>query len=166
RCAGRVELLHRQRWGTVCDDAWDLQDAAVVCRQLGCGSALWALSGAYFGRGHDPIWLDEVQCTGAEESIFNCTARDWGHNNCVHGEDAGVICSVTMPPCSHCPHPLLPLCPPLPAPPAGHQVRLVNSGSRCSGRVEIFHGHQWGTVCDHSWDLRDAAAVCRQLDCG
>lgn len=97
RCAGRVEVLHNHMWGTVCDDGWDLADATVVCRQLGCGTALLATSGARFGRGHDPIWLDEVNCTGTEDHLFNCRASAWGNNNCYHGEDAGVICSGNSP---------------------------------------------------------------------
>ncbi|XP_034543161.1 deleted in malignant brain tumors 1 protein-like [Notolabrus celidotus] len=141
-CSGRVEIFHRGQWGTVCDDSWGLQDAQVVCRQLGCGRVLSAPPVAAFGQGRGPIWMDDVSCTGNESELSECRHRGFGSHNCGHSEDAGVVCEAVAP------------------------VRLVNSDSRCSGRVEIYHQGRWGTVCDDGWDLRDASVVCRQLDCG
>lgn len=92
-CTGRVEVLHRHQWGTVCDDSWDEEDAAVVCRQLGCGTVVSAPGAAQFGQGHNAIWLDDVNCTGREDTLSECLARPWGTHNCDHGKDAGVVCS-------------------------------------------------------------------------
>jgi hypothetical protein len=38
------------------------------------------------------IWLDNVQCTGTETSLFGCQANPLGNENCNHAEDAGVSC--------------------------------------------------------------------------
>uniref|UniRef100_A0A3B3RAN6 Si:dkey-21h14.11 n=1 Tax=Paramormyrops kingsleyae TaxID=1676925 RepID=A0A3B3RAN6_9TELE len=140
-CSGRVELWHDDSWGTVCDDSWDLRDAQVVCRQLGCGTALEAHGNSAFGRGTGTIWLNEVNCRGDELHLWDCPHSLQDQRNCSHKEDAGVTC-------------------------ADSDIRLVDGGGPCAGRVEVLHKRQWGTVCHNGWDMADAAVVCRQMFCG
>ena len=90
---GRVEVYYNGVWGTVCDDDWDLDDAQVVCTELGLGKATAALHRAFYGRGSGQIWLDNVNCVGTEETLRNCSHRGWGTQNCNHQEDASVNCT-------------------------------------------------------------------------
>nr|XP_044989994.1 soluble scavenger receptor cysteine-rich domain-containing protein SSC5D isoform X2 [Jaculus jaculus] len=142
-CAGRLEVWHGGRWGTVCDDGWDLRDATVACRQLGCGGALAAPGGARFGPGEGPVWMDDVGCGGGEQALRDCPRSPWGRSNCDHTEDAGLVCTGPAP-----------------------RLRLADGPHGCAGRLEVWHGGRWGSVCDDAWDLRDAAVACRELGCG
>ncbi|KAL8604292.1 hypothetical protein ACOMHN_023662 [Nucella lapillus] len=94
---GRLEVnLFNQSWGTVCDDYFDTQDAAVVCSMLGLpiANAQVKQSGIYgAGSSSQKIWLDDLRCTGNETSIILCPHNGLGIHNCRHSEDVGVFCS-------------------------------------------------------------------------
>ena len=116
--SGRIEVCvsHREGFGTVCDDQWDVLDAQVACRQLGLTDGMVysyisinlplnntkinyddyivaiPVRKAYFGMGrHDQaILMDGVSCSGTELALQNCSSS--ADIDCDHSEDAGVIC--------------------------------------------------------------------------
>jgi len=89
------------------------------------------------------IALDNVQCSGNEDELFDCQHLPWGLHNCSHSEDVGVACiNATL---------------------SEFPVRLVDGSAPNEGRVEIQYSGVWGTVCDNGWDLNDATVVCQQL---
>ena len=46
---------------------------------------------------------------------------------------------------------------------ANGDVRLAGGTIAGQGRVEICINETWGTICDDSWDARDAGVACRAL---
>ena len=49
-----------------------------------------AYSSSYFGSLTGPINIDDVQCSGDEETLLDCPFNP--QHNCLHTEDAGVMC--------------------------------------------------------------------------
>ena len=90
---GHVEVSIDGEWGTVCDNAWNLDDATVVCQQLGYSGA-WT---AYYQPGEGLVKVEEPQCTGEETTLLDCwTAQTNGGNAfCSHGRDVAVDCMTT-----------------------------------------------------------------------
>nr|XP_020459832.1 lysyl oxidase homolog 3 isoform X4 [Monopterus albus] len=149
---GRVEVLKDNKWGTVCDDRWDLQSASVVCRELGFGSAKEALTGARMGQGMGPVYMNEVKCVGEEKSIWNCPYKNVTSEDCQHMEDAAVRCNV----------PYMGL---------ENMIQLTGGRTRYEGRVEVLSSdsngtQRWGLICGENWSTKEAMVACRQLGLG
>merc|ERR1712215_83534 len=92
--SGRGEVYYNGQWGTVCDDAFGINDANFFCMQLGYSGADAHHMRAHFGQGTGPILLDDLACTAASPNLASCMRRPWGSHNCRHSEDAGVTCTV------------------------------------------------------------------------
>ncbi|KAH3741434.1 hypothetical protein DPMN_048159 [Dreissena polymorpha] len=90
----RFEIFLNSQWGTVCNDQFDANNngAKVVCRMLGLPTSNAMYIDPEDGPSSMPIWLDEVICTGNEESLLNCDRNSVGVHNCGHTEDVGVLC--------------------------------------------------------------------------
>jgi len=92
---GRIEICINDSWGAICNEGWSDYDAAVACRQLGipaiASQGIQQATVALFGQGNGPILISNVNCSGDEEVLTNCSFSFL--HNCLPSQIAGVQCT-------------------------------------------------------------------------
>ncbi|KAL0153181.1 hypothetical protein M9458_051508, partial [Cirrhinus mrigala] len=78
---------------SVCDAAFDQQDAEVVCRELDCGAPVQVLGAAAFDKGDTQMWTQEIQCRGNESQIHLCSTSPSVKSNCSQEQNIGLLCA-------------------------------------------------------------------------
>jgi len=190
---GNVEVFHLGKWGSVCDDEWDIREATVICRELGWDDVARPTHNSMYGPARNPFWIDNTYCTGGEKNLTECRFDGWGQNDCHESEAAGVICQtgpglrriieedgesdrqVTSSTTTEA-APVLAkklqsdMVPRIRIQEVmGSDAKVRIQGGRVAeeGRVEIQRTDgSWGLVCGDGWSLFEAMVVCRQLGLG
>ena len=94
-------MLYAGVWGGISSYNWDMNDAMVVCRQLGYqAGAPAALKNGVYGPVIGPVWLTNLQCIGSETNVMECTRDQIGNKTELQRprQIASVICSDTAVP--------------------------------------------------------------------
>ncbi|CAC5384293.1 DMBT1 [Mytilus coruscus] len=136
---GRLEISDGISWLPVCRNGFTMDSAKVVCKHFGY-----------------PVSENDPSVVASSEFSNNVSA-DAYNVHCTGGEIDVAICdiNITNPACSSrdfvgikCPR---------------TDIRLISSSLPSSGRVEVYHGGRWGSVCGHSFDSKAAEVMCRML---
>ncbi|KAJ8025368.1 Lysyl oxidase-like 4 [Holothuria leucospilota] len=145
-------------WGTICDDGFTKTAANVACRELGFVRAETFYFSAYYGRGSDPILLDNVVCYGNESSLWDCQHNGPAIHDCTHSEDISIKCnSLTIKEMER----------------IAKQERQMSWKFRINDRFDHHHPHskgvveafmdgRWRTICSDGWDMDDGRVACGQ----
>ncbi|NXV81714.1 WC11 protein, partial [Atlantisia rogersi] len=163
-CSGRLQVFYNGTWGSVCSNSMTFKTVSLACKELGCGDAISLDPILTYGTLSGPAWLDHVECGERNSSFWQCPSAPWHPQSCTDLRDeTHITCQGKRPETSPA---LVPTCPNSTSCTDREKIRAVGGESGCSGRVEVWHRGSWGTVCDDSWDMLDAAVACRQLGCG
>ena len=86
-------MWYNNGWGIVCNESWDVNDAKVVCRELGFPiEGARAYSDIHFEGELGGILLNDIRCNGSESTLSQCLHTGWRVNMCNHQTAAGVFC--------------------------------------------------------------------------
>ena len=93
KCSGTLEMKHQRLWRPVEERrGWNRMSSAVVCRQLGCGSAV--STHRTYGSTYQTMWSYSLflsTCVGSESLLEECGRIEPGNFT----EAVEVICSGT-----------------------------------------------------------------------
>ena len=95
---GRIEFQHKNQWGVICEDTWDLRDADVICRQLGFEKGASSLASGLMiddrdERPQPTVIMTDIECNGDEMTIDECKFSLVKPGKCLHSTvNAGVFC--------------------------------------------------------------------------
>lgn len=93
---GRVQLLHRGQWRSVCTNSrnWTINDMETACRQLGfVGGSFYNWMDRQPGR-RARLLYEEPKCKGTEYDLFQCdwNSRQLGSGVCDYHPDFALRC--------------------------------------------------------------------------
>ncbi|WAR24046.1 DMBT1-like protein, partial [Mya arenaria] len=170
---GRAEILINGKWGTICDDSFNINDTEAFCTMLGKKGAQF-FTAAYHGQGTGPVHIDRLDCNSSSQSLSDCPYLYT--NTCSHARDVSVG-SILYADCSYykkyvgvleltcdnftkkwitngeCQEYRFPL--------EVTDIRLVNGSAPGTGRVELKSMNTWGTICGDGFDINAANAICQ-----
>lgn len=166
---GRLEFRLKGVWGTICSKGMTDSAAKLICQRLKYKNGIVKTFDSvdemqtsfcrnfkgedYCGPDPMPIHYMSLKCEGSEEDIMKCYREIPEQNVCSHNDDAIIECSnvnidimQTFPMGS---------------------VRLIdNYGTPTfdlEGRLEIYKGGKWGTICNEKFSDKAAHVACQQM---
>jgi len=90
---GLVQVYYNNNWGWVCADQWEKQDADVACRMMGFDGSLSSFKEKEDNKEKKyRAWLNDMQCTGNERSLFSCVHGRLKTRKCEKRLRAGATC--------------------------------------------------------------------------
>ena len=70
-------MFHLGKWGSICDDEWDIREATVICRELGFDDVARGTHNSMFGPARRKCNIEPVTTSAINKQVIN----DWLHPN-------------------------------------------------------------------------------------